>query len=655
MLIPKELVMEAKEKLGNEAAKIIADDLKLEQFDEINLKSLCPFHQEETPSFVWNPKDNCFKCFGECGINYGIVDHYMQFHDLTYTQAVEKLFAQTNISYLFGERGIKVDSDYKYPSHEDCGHREQVEEYLATRKISKATLDYADVRQDEHGNIVFHYYDTNDVLTAVKYRMSRLYDKKKEKMPKYWGQKDVDNTAGTLYLSNKADPTEPLVITEGEIDCLSVFEAGWKNVCSIPFGAGKNKDTWIKNNYDWLEQFDSIIIWFDNDAAGVESRREACTRLGTWKTRFVNLPLRINKDGKDIQVKDANAVLFHLGKKAVLDLITDAEEVPVPNVIDLSTAEDFNIETSPGLVTSLGGLNKIVKKFIYGSLLILTGKRGSGKSVFLNQVFVCDALDAGEDVFLYSGELAAPVLKHWIEATMIGREYVTMSPDGFAKSFNPEAKKEMTEWYKGRIWTYDDIDNNIDKILNRAINVTRKFGAKVWILDNLMSLDIGITGDGNQWVKQKDLVVKLVSMASTYGVLIVLVSHPRKVGSSSLDINRRLTADDVAGSGDIGNIAHYILSVHRYTKQERAGELDKRGGYKKGKEPVEFDVAIDVLKNRYTGNIDEVDEYFDYNSYRFYRTPEELWHRYGWNKSTEPYIKTDPNSHGHSIPDGFQD
>ena len=75
---------------------------------------------------------------------------------------------------------------------------------------------------------------------------------KKEKISKYWAQKDADNDAGTLYLANKADPTKPLVITEGEIDTLSVIESGWQNVVSIPYGAGKNKDDWIEKNFDWL-------------------------------------------------------------------------------------------------------------------------------------------------------------------------------------------------------------------------------------------------------------------------------------------------------------------------------------------------------------------------------------------------------------------
>ena len=511
----------------------------------------------------------------------------MQFGEMTYVQAVEKLFELTKTSFLFGERGVKVDRDYNYPNHIDCGHREKVEEYLGYRKLTAPTLDYADIRQDEHDNIVFHYYDTNDVLTAVKYRPSHKYNKKVDR-DKYWSQKDADNTAGTLFLANKADPAKPLVITEGELDCLSVIESGWQNVVSIPYGAGKNKDDWIEKNFDWLDQFNSIIIWFDNDLPGIQSRKDACARIGTWKTEFVNLPIKNKKeDGKEVTLKDANEVLFHLGKKAVLDYIRDAEEMPVPNVSDLADIDDFDIETAPGLVTSLDNLNKIIYKFIYGSLVILTGKRGSGKSVFLNQAFVCDVLESGEDVFIYSGELGTSVLKHWIETPLIGREHITMKND-FVRKFDEKEKQEMRDWYRGRIWAYDDLNNDIEQILNRAINITRKFGAKVWVIDNLMSLDIGITGDGNQWIKQKELVVKLVSLALTYGVLIVLVSHPRKAGTSQFEVTNRLSADDVAGSGDIGNISHYIIvGSSLYAKRN---EREK---------PIKRMVVIKKVKNQF--------------------------------------------------------
>ena len=72
MLIPKELIIQAKETLGDEAAKIIAKDLEISTFEVQDLKSCCPFHEEKSPSFIWSQKDFAYKCFG-CGIRYGII------------------------------------------------------------------------------------------------------------------------------------------------------------------------------------------------------------------------------------------------------------------------------------------------------------------------------------------------------------------------------------------------------------------------------------------------------------------------------------------------------------------------------------------------------------------------------------------------------
>ena len=102
----KKLVIQAKEKMGEDAAFIIARDLQLEKFDDKNLKGLCPFHDEDTGSFIWNPNDNCYKCFG-CGRNYGIIDHYMNFYHLTYIESLKKLFEITGVQYRFSEQELR--------------------------------------------------------------------------------------------------------------------------------------------------------------------------------------------------------------------------------------------------------------------------------------------------------------------------------------------------------------------------------------------------------------------------------------------------------------------------------------------------------------------------------------------------------------------
>jgi len=639
MLIPSSKILEAKEKLGEQAAIIIAKELDIQNFNEEHLKGCCPWHKEETPSLVWSREFNFFKCFG-CGKKYDILDLYLEKDELTFLESVEKLFKVVEFEYKFTEKGVKTKKDYRYPHQEDKENIDKIVEFWKDRKISKETLEYVGVGQDHYGNSVFHYYDTNDVLLTVYYRISRKI-KKGENLTKFWAQKDSDTTPLLLGM-NKIDPLQPLVITEGQSDYLAVIEAGYKNVVSVPFGA--NNFSWIDENWDFLEQFQKIIVWSDNDDAGLKMRKEVCSRLGTWRTYFIDLPKEIEINENKYKVKDINEVLFYCGKECVMDhILNKAQEVPVQNIRSLNEFDDFDIETTNGLYSGIKDLDNIIYKFVYGSVVLLTGKRGGGKSTLLNQIFICNALDQGESVFIYSGEMSGPILKNWVETTMIGRENIEVK-EGFIRKFSKDKLAEMRNWYKNRIFAYDSMDNNIDTILDRAILLTRRFGVKIWILDNLLTLDIGIANEGNKLQKETDFINKLVAVAKTYGVLVVLCAHPRKA-ANGVDLNRRLTVDDIAGSGSLGNLVQYILSTHRYSKKEKEGEKAKSGGFVKGKEPVKFDVALDVLKNRYTGKVDDVDLYFDYVSYRFYKFAHEIWRRFKWNKDNSPLNQNDPNKH----------
>ena len=89
---------------------------------------------------------------------------------MTYNQACRKLFELAGMPYSFGELGVKTRRQYHYPKEVVCDDKTKVYDYFKRRKISRSTIDYADVRQDDEGNTVFNYYDTNDVLTMVKYR-----------------------------------------------------------------------------------------------------------------------------------------------------------------------------------------------------------------------------------------------------------------------------------------------------------------------------------------------------------------------------------------------------------------------------------------------------------------------------------------------------
>ena len=630
MLIPKEKIDKAKELYGDRAMTDIVTYFGLEgSYNETSKSCSCPWHKDKTPSFIWNPKNNSAHCFS-CGRNYGIIDLYLA-QGMSYLEAVEKLFKQVDIEYNFSNKDIQ-DFSYRYPKREHSD-RANVEKYLGLRGISTKTLDYADVQSDIYGNVAFHYYNSNDILMTVKYRLGRKFNKEKDHN-KCWSQKDSD-FAPLLFNMNRIDPAKPLLVVEGEIDCLSVIEAGYSNVVSIPNGCANSQ--WIQYNWEWLEQFDKIILWFDSDEAGIKARNDILYRLGTWRTYYIEInPEDTTPNGA--RIKDANEVLYFKGKDRVLQYINKPLEIPVENVSDLSKAEDFDIEHAEGLYTGIKELDDQIYKLTFGTLNIITGKSGEGKSVFVNQVAICQAVQQGYDVFVFSGELPAPILRNWVETNMIGREHITMK-DGHVRVFNPEQRKLMQNWYAGKVLVYDDDYNTTaTALLNKMEELARKCGTKVFLIDNLMMIDLECTEEGRLQA-EKEFVNKLIFFAKKYNVLVFLVAHPRKTGEI------RVTKEDIAGSGNIVNLAHMVFSVHRYTAKEKEGETNTKNQYIRGKEPIPEDSCVEVLKNRITGILPLVKLYFDYPSYRFYKKPSELWFRYGWNKDTSPIRTDDPNPH----------
>ena len=376
MQIDTDVIAKAKEKLGDDNATIIARELDVPDFDTRNLRCCCPFHQEKTPSFIYNKKTHSFFCFGACGRSYDLIDVLIH-KGATYAQACQKLFELAEVPYSFGELGVRTRREYRHPKEVICTDKQRVYDYFALRGISTKTVDYLDVRQDSEGNAVFNYYDTNDVLTMVKYRPSRRV-KKEDGERKMWCQPGADTTP-LLWNMNRINPSlgkeSPLIICEGEVDAMTAIEAGFTNVVSVPLGAGNFH--WIEENFAWLDQFESIVICADNDGPGVKMQKECVRRLGSWRTKVVEIPTKfVREDNKERSVKDLNEVLYYFGRDKVVDLILGAKDSPVPGVVDFSDIEDVDLDAMDGIPTGLPELDKLLMKLFYGTLNIVTGING---------------------------------------------------------------------------------------------------------------------------------------------------------------------------------------------------------------------------------------------------------------------------------------
>lgn len=618
MQIDREAIQKAKEKLGDDNARIIVEELGIADFDERNMKCCCPFHQEDHASFIYNKKAFNFRCFGSCGRSYDILDVLM-YKGATYAEACKKLFELAEMTYSFGELGVKTKRHYRYPKEVVCTDKSKVYEYFSKRKISPATLDYADVLQDSDGNAVFNYYDTNDVLTMVKYKPSHKVEHGKAKC---WCQPSSD-TAPLLFNMNRVNVNSPLLICEGEPDCLSAIEAGFQNAVSVPLGSSNLH--WIDENLEWLDQFNSIIICADNDEAGIKMQKECVPRLGSWRTKVVDVPaLPIGNSGR--VTKDLNEVLYVAGKEKVLELILDAKDSPVPSVADLSDIEPTEYEDVDGVTFGLKAIDDELMRLFFGTLTIVSGQPGAGKSSLLTQL-MCNALDHEIAAWIFSGELPNGVEKSWFNYIFAGPRNIE---DAVSRRGNPykkissETLGAINKAYKGQWYIYrDDYDNVLDNLIASMTDTVRKYGTRCLILDNFMCIDTDSSDE--ELRSQTQTIKRLIKFAKKYQVAVILVCHPRK-----MDAGTNVGIYDIAGTSNIVNLAHRTIGLRRVTDAERENATKFS---EKRRRLLKYDVIVTIVKDRMFGrqNID-IGLYYDNHSRRFFGDMEEYDRRFNWDK-----------------------
>lgn len=450
-------------------------------------------------------------------------------------------------------------------------------EYMKTRGISEeVTRKYNITVQDNRKNIlVFPFYDETNELICVKYRkidFRKGIDKNKE-----WFEKD---TMPILFGMNHCSGYEKLIITEGQIDSLSLTEAGIENAVSVPTGA--NGFAWFTYCYNWITQFKEIIVFGDCEHGSI--------------TLIDGLSARLPKEtvvkcvrAKDyLGEKDANDILRKYGKKALRFCVDNAEIPKLNNVKQLSDVVDIDINKLDKIKTGIEDLDRCIRGFSFGQLVILTGKRGEGKSTFMSQL-IAEALDQKKNVFVYSGELADFHFKTWLNYQLAGESYVKSYTNEFGDPdyyLDETAKKAINEWYRNRAYIYDNTflpDNSeyesLPETIERAI---KKYNVQLICIDNLMTAMETVSEQSNLYLAQSNFVGQLKAIAMKYSVVIILVAHPKKGEVTGFQDDNDL----VAGSSDITNKADIILKYSRC-------DPDKYG----------CDSLIKVTKNRIVGTL----------------------------------------------------
>ena len=431
--------------------------------------------------------------------------------------------------------------------------------YMQSRGISPEITERYEITTHKNNRdvIVFPFFDETGRLQFVKYRDSK-YQKGKAS-PKEWAQKD---TMPILFGMKQCEDFTRLIITEGQIDSLSVAQAGFKNAVSVPTGA--KGFTWYAICKEWIERFEEVVVFGDLERGHISLIDELKARLPQ--------TVKCVRPQDYLGEKDANDILRKYGVKAIQKAIENAQVPTIENVKDMGAVQPVDMNGLDRIATGFTQIDRTLNGGMYcGQVILVTGKRGQGKSTLVSQLAV-NALDSGENVFIYSGELADYNVKYWMDLQLAGASNLIPGENEFGDpvySIPPDVQEKINTWYRGRCWLYDNDyvfkseANEMECLLETIEKVIKVYGVRLITLDNLMTAMEVVHEQDNLYLAQSNFVGSLKKIAMKYKVVIVLVAHPKKTNGADFD------NDQVSGSSDITNKVDVVINYSRDASPDR--------------------------------------------------------------------------------------
>lgn len=314
-------------------------------------------------------------------------------------------------------------------------------------------------------------------------------------------------------------------------------------------------------------------------------------------------------------------VMLAGGREAVERLMIGAIEQEMPGLLDLADIERVNQDERPYVLSGFDELDRSIGGFYGGELSVWTGKRGGGKSTLLGQILL-EAVDMGQRVCAYSGELPAWRFKQWLSLQAAGPENIVERQDRFTghKYFTvkPDVQEKIDEWWRSHFFLYDNAaagGSSADSIVSLFEYAVRRHGCAVFLVDNLMTARFSTSRDTDFYRDQSNFVGRLVEFAKRYEVHVHLVAHPRKAEGA-----RALVADDVGGSSGVTDRADNVFALER---------LDESASMQTG-----YDTALRILKNRNCGATGVIGMMFDPAARRFYRGANDKKYKWGGSEAS---------------------
>jgi hypothetical protein len=307
--------------------------------------------------------------------------------------------------------------------------------------------------------------------------------------------------------------------------------------------------------------------------------------------------------------------------------------------LSMSAIQKIDLTQLDGVKTGFHELDRSIVQLNMSEVSLLSGSNSSGKSSWLNTL-ILNIIQQGVPTALWSGELRPDILKTWVQMVAAGKNNLKQSTYGDGKYYVPNNVAERIDrWLDGKFFLYNNEYGNTWEQIFHDMQELLKAGVKVFVLDNLFSLNIDLLeGDKNN--KQKELILQIKEFAKKNQVHIILVAHPRKVMSF-------LRKNDISGTSDLTNAVDNVFIIHRVNNDFfRAGaEFFGQGEIQRFQG---FGNVIEVAKNRMYGIVDlMVGMQYEIESRRFKNDVNENV-QYGW--EIEPTQSTMAFDNGYGGP-----
>lgn len=525
--------------------------------DEYTVKT-CPYCQKSDDSFYISAKTGQFRCMrASCGKTGNLLTLKRDLGDLKQSKPKED-----------SSKFISSDNIEKW--HNRLKNKPEYLDKVRARGITDEAIDFfrlgfrmLDINGTPTPYLCIPHL-VNGVAKNVKYRI--LLDDDQYHAQDKWRREE--GFASVLFNVDvmRSNPKQ-VIICESELDTISVWCAGEKNVVGLTCGADTFKPDW----FDLFEDTEEIIMALDADVAGFNGAKKTARRLGFNRTKYVTWPL-----------KDPNKVLVDMGAETILYTLSKPEGFEVTGVRTFSQAIErrfSNVGTGKsGLYTPWPSVNKKLGKrgFQDGDLVVLSAPFKTGKSIWSNQWA------------LWLAEYNVPVLHVNLEMSVdqLVDTAVKVVRKKTDDTIMPIDYMETEVYMKDHpVYYLEDEEGSlstVDKMFEAMEDAVKRYGIKFLVFDHLHFLVRSLTHTN---AEIGIITRRFKSFARKNGVVVCLIAQPRKLNG------QRPTADDLKDSVSIATDADCIILMYRERVAQDEFDSDEGDTFEGGPQVIQSPIT----------------------------------------------------------------